>query len=440
MTANGSAHVERVLAGVVHLLEAPLAETLPRLSAVAGDVVPHEGLLLFSGDCITSPIWSHGAVPTGPGAVAEMARLAHTVEIGHPWHGRLEIDAAEWPVLAVASSPAGSAGSVLAALLPGDRRPDTAAARVLQHLWDLAAARVVALNAQVEPVKLAGFRVASNDRARIAGELTDAHAATLTTLLGALRSRHLPDAAARRVATDLAASALVELRTADENEQARDTETVGEAFDRMAERLVLLMRYHDAVLELVAPDRSGQVLPADVAHAARATVRGAVLTALEQPAVSRIRVAWEVVPGVAGGALRVSVRDDGPGTLTTDEFGIRRLATGLAALDAELELDAVAGWGSAITATIPLRSSEAPAVPPLTSLNPREIDVLRRLTEGLRNRQIAQLLHISEHTVKFHVANILEKLGVGSRGEAVAAARDLGFVVPVSRRSTGSGV
>jgi DNA-binding NarL/FixJ family response regulator len=53
--------------------------------------------------------------------------------------------------------------------------------------------------------------------------------------------------------------------------------------------------------------------------------------------------------------------------------------------------------------------------------------VLKHLTRGRRNRQIAEDLHISEHTVKFHVENILDKLDVRSRGEAAAVARDAGF-------------
>ncbi|WP_165367496.1 helix-turn-helix transcriptional regulator [Phytoactinopolyspora endophytica] len=428
MSLDGCAHVEHALAGVVRLLDASLPDTLPQLSAVAGEVVPHEGVLLYSGDCIASPVRSHGDVPTGPATVVEMIRLANTVEIGQPWHGHITIADTTRSVLAVASSPDGSAGSVLAGLLPDGYTPSDAASRIFQHLWDIAAAHIVALNTRVEPAKLSHSRVVSNERARIAAELTDAHATTLTTLLGALRSHHLPDARARHTATDLAASALVELRTAREDERSHDTETLDEAFSQMADKLVLLMRYNDATLDLGTPDEPDHPLPASVANAARASVRGAVLTMLGQADVTRIRVAWNVVAG----ALHVSVRDNGPGTLTRDDFGIRRLAMNLAALDAELDLDAAPGWGSTITVKIPLSAPETPAADPLTKLNPREVDVLRQLTHGHRNRQIAQHLHISEHTVKYHVANILDKFGVSSRGEAAAAARDLGFV-PSSR-------
>lgn len=55
-------------------------------------------------------------------------------------------------------------------------------------------------------------------------------------------------------------------------------------------------------------------------------------------------------------------------------------------------------------------------IEPLTS---REQDVLEHLAAGLSNRQIASVLGISEHTVKFHVSAILGKLGVSSRAAAI---------------------
>jgi two-component system, NarL family, response regulator YdfI len=53
------------------------------------------------------------------------------------------------------------------------------------------------------------------------------------------------------------------------------------------------------------------------------------------------------------------------------------------------------------------------------ALTPREIEVLRSMAEGLGNKEIAGRLGISEHTVKFHVASVMGKLGAASRTEAV---------------------
>jgi NarL family two-component system response regulator YdfI len=49
----------------------------------------------------------------------------------------------------------------------------------------------------------------------------------------------------------------------------------------------------------------------------------------------------------------------------------------------------------------------------------RETEVLRMLAEGLANKEIAAHLGISEHTVKFHISSILDKLGASTRTEAV---------------------
>jgi len=56
---------------------------------------------------------------------------------------------------------------------------------------------------------------------------------------------------------------------------------------------------------------------------------------------------------------------------------------------------------------------------PVESLTPRELEVLEMLAEGLLNKEIADRLHISEHTVKFHVSSIIGKLGASNRTEAV---------------------
>jgi two-component system, NarL family, response regulator YdfI len=62
-------------------------------------------------------------------------------------------------------------------------------------------------------------------------------------------------------------------------------------------------------------------------------------------------------------------------------------------------------------------------------LTPRESEVLQMLASGLGNKEIAAKLAISEHTVKFHVASILGKLGAASRTEAVSLGIRRGLVL-----------
>jgi DNA-binding NarL/FixJ family response regulator len=61
-------------------------------------------------------------------------------------------------------------------------------------------------------------------------------------------------------------------------------------------------------------------------------------------------------------------------------------------------------------------------------LTPREIQVLRHLAGGNRNRDIAERLFISEETVKVHMKHIIEKLGASDRTEATAIAVRRGII------------
>jgi DNA-binding NarL/FixJ family response regulator len=61
-------------------------------------------------------------------------------------------------------------------------------------------------------------------------------------------------------------------------------------------------------------------------------------------------------------------------------------------------------------------------------LTPREIDVLSRIAGGNRNRDIAQLLSISEETVKVHIKHIMDKLGAKDRTQAISIAVRRGII------------
>lgn len=62
-------------------------------------------------------------------------------------------------------------------------------------------------------------------------------------------------------------------------------------------------------------------------------------------------------------------------------------------------------------------------------LTPREIEVLVQMGAGSSNKAIAEHLHISDHTVKFHISSIFQKLAVASRTEAVTVGVRMGLIL-----------
>jgi DNA-binding NarL/FixJ family response regulator len=89
---------------------------------------------------------------------------------------------------------------------------------------------------------------------------------------------------------------------------------------------------------------------------------------------------------------------------------IEAAAAGLAVLDST-------GLETLLRAPSVISSGGSVAL--VEALTPRELQVLQLVAAGLGNKEIASRLEISEHTVKFHVAAIMGKLGAASRTEAV---------------------
>ena len=79
--------------------------------------------------------------------------------------------------------------------------------------------------------------------------------------------------------------------------------------------------------------------------------------------------------------------------------------------------------------------AQAHLIPATLGLSPREREVVQLVAVGLRNKEIALRLQISEKTVKFHLGRIFDKLGVDSRTELVLRLIAAGGLVPGDRRS-----
>jgi DNA-binding CsgD family transcriptional regulator/signal transduction histidine kinase len=249
---------------------------------------------------------------------------------------------------------------------------------------------------------------------------SDVHALVLESLLAVLRSPKVDDRQARSLAIDMAASALVGLREKTDLEQSASLEPVGGAFARLRNDLRPLVRYGDLDVQFVEPPASGRALPGEVAHAARAIVRSAVLAFVDQGDSRRVRIQWDC----DGLHLLISIRDDGSGELTAHDDSLRPIAERLVRVNGELRVASTAGWGSELSMSIPLDPPSGP--PPLAdvvTLSAREREVLTLLVEGARNQAIAKSLGISENTVKFHVSNVLRKAGVTSRAELISRHR-----------------
>lgn len=96
-------------------------------------------------------------------------------------------------------------------------------------------------------------------------------------------------------------------------------------------------------------------------------------------------------------------------------------------------LETEPAWQRFCQAVLEFAGMDAPSGaedPAFASLSPREREVLTLIAEGLGNAAIANRLSISEKTVRNHVSNLFDKLGVWSRAQAIVFARDRRFAGP----------
>ncbi len=167
---------------------------------------------------------------------------------------------------------------------------------------------------------------------------------------------------------------------------------------------------------------------------------------LSDEALARRISAWiessgAFVAGAAKGRLSVMIADhipddaDGPVVLLENGDGRaawprdKRVAAKLSSETGLVKLRIAAEAAAhGLLARETSRAAGAPASDP-AALTGRELEVLRHIAEGASNKAIARALGISAHTVKFHVAAILEKLGASTRTEAAMHAIRLGLVM-----------
>jgi DNA-binding NarL/FixJ family response regulator len=137
------------------------------------------------------------------------------------------------------------------------------------------------------------------------------------------------------------------------------------------------------------------------------------LTEQQSPIVVLLPDEASAADAWAAGARGLLLRDVAADALAAT---LRAVAQGLSVFDPELA-DASQAFGDL---TLEGLAEE---------LTPRELEVVQLLATGLSNKAIAYQLGISEHTVKFHINAIMNKLGAQSRTEAAVRATRMGLIL-----------
>lgn len=193
-----------------------------------------------------------------------------------------------------------------------------------------------------------------------------------------------------------------------------DIEVVGEIGDGEAAEAAVLELAPDVVLMDVRMPRVDGIEAARRVMAARSQTKVVILTTFGEDEY----VEGALRSGVSGFLLKVSP----PEQLVA---AVRTVASGGGLLDPSVTLRVIERFAGAPTPRT-VRSAA------LDALTERERDVLTLIARGLSNAEIAADLYLGEATVKTHVSNVLMKLGLRDRVQAVVAAYELGLVAPGS--------
>lgn len=205
------------------------------------------------------------------------------------------------------------------------------------------------------------------------------------------------------------------------------------------EGLARLVREGADLPDLIAPHRRDPLAGLRARRAELAGCRGEAIALwqallaegesadlLGQRAEARLRLAGALLddgqPREAAEALAPALAEHDPGGLLWDVALMQRLAAqDWGGLIEPAALARLRGWAELLG---PAAAAEALAGEGDERLSQREAEVIAQIAAGASNKHIARALDLSPHTVKRHVANILNKLGLDSRGEAAAWWRD----------------
>jgi len=198
-----------------------------------------------------------------------------------------------------------------------------------------------------------------------------------------------------------------------------DLRVVGEAASAPAALAMVAQARPDVVLlDLkLSADRDGDGLHVCAAVTERfGRTRVLVLTTFADE--------WLILDAIKQGAHGYLLKDV---EVTELVRAVRAVHRGDSAFDPR-SASAVIGWmrGSG-TRGSGTRGRRGPGVP-VQQITPREREILALLARGLSNSAIGQRLYISGTTVKFHVSNVMQKLGARRRAEAVYAASKMGLI------------
>ncbi|WP_297424886.1 response regulator transcription factor [Clostridium sp.] len=188
-----------------------------------------------------------------------------------------------------------------------------------------------------------------------------------------------------------------------------DMEVVGEASDGENVINVVLNTKPDVVLmDIQMPNRTGIEATSTILNSLP-NVKIVLLTTFD--------VQEYVFDGIRAGAVGYLLKDTNTKELLD---GIRWVHQGQAIYRTATASKALAeAIASEKSDTVSMYNNQLELPEPLTE---REIDVLQQMAYGRRNSEIADILHISQGTVKTHVHRIIQKLGVEERTQAVVFA------------------